>query len=136
MSYIKDTLKPDEKIVYRATTSKIAYINALISLAVMMHPFAMIKLARTELALTDKRVIGKSGGKTIKLAHAEIESVSVRHGPLGWMLDYGTVIINAKDGTSVKFTGIVWPLIFQQEVDEAVEVAMLGRKLSDYAPPV
>lgn len=127
-------LWPDEHIVTQVAISKIAYINALITFAVMLHPMSMIKLARTELALTNKRVIGKSGGKTLKVAIADIESVNVRHGPIGWLLDYGTVIVTAKDGARVMFKGVLWPLIFEQEVNEAVEMAVLGRKLSDYAP--
>jgi Bacterial PH domain len=135
MSYVADTLRPDERITCKATVSKIAHISAMLSLAVLLSPMSMMRLARTELALTDKRVIGKSGSKTLNLAHTEIESITVRRGLLGWLLDYGTVVITAKDGACVKFTGIVWPLVFQQEVDEAIEVATLGYKLSDFAPP-
>jgi hypothetical protein len=137
MSYITDKLEPGEKIMNRAQMSKIAVITALCSFAALMHPFALLRLSRTELVLTDRRIIGKAGSAkstTIALPFKQIESVTVRRGLLGWMFDYGSVVVTAKDGTSVMFRGVVWPLVFQQEADEAIEVAVLGRKLSDYAP--
>jgi hypothetical protein len=137
MSYITDMLQPGERILLKAQTSKIAYLNALFVLAAMMHPFGLMRLARTELALTDKRILGATGAArraTIALPFQQIESVTVRSGLLGWMLDYGNVTVTGKDGRRVTFKGILWPLIFQQEADEAIEMAVLGRKLSDYAP--
>jgi len=134
MSFVSDALMPDERITCKAAISKIAYISALISFAITMHPFGMIRLARTELALTNKRVLGKSGGKTLKLAHGDIESITVRGGWLFWPFDYGTVVVTPKGGSAVKFKGVLWPLVFQQEADEAIEVATLGRKLSDMEP--
>ena len=52
------------------------------------------------------------------------------------MFDYGSVVITRKaTGKAVcTFKGILWPLVFQQEADEAIEVAVLGHKLSDFAP--
>jgi hypothetical protein len=139
MSYIKDMLQPDEKIVNQAATSRIAFITALFSFAALMHPLALMRLARTELAITDRRIIGATGATkraTLALPFKEIESVTVRRGLLGWMFDYGSVVITARDGRQVIFRCILWPLVFQQEADEAIEVAVLGRKLSDYAPMV
>jgi len=72
------------------------------------------------------------GSKVTSIAHAKIEGVSVEQGLLGRFLDYGSVTIRSRDGSKVKFKGIVWPLIFQQEADEAVEIAVLGKKLSDF----
>jgi Bacterial PH domain len=135
MSFVSESLEPGECVTCKAEVSKIAHIGAMLSFAVLLSPMSMLRLARTELALTDRRVIGRSGKKTLKLAHADIEFISVRRGLLGWLLDYGTVVITAKNGASVQFKGIVWPLVFQQELDEAIEVATLGHKLSDFAPP-
>ncbi len=137
MSYVIDMLQPGERILFKTQVSRIAYLNALVVLAVMMHPFSIMRLARTELALTDKRIIGATGiakRATVALPFRQIESVTVRSGLLGWVLDYGNVTITSKDGRRVTFKGILWPLVFQQEADEAIELAVLGRKLSDYAP--
>lgn len=139
MSYIKDTLQPGEKIMNQAATSKFAFITALFSLAALMHPVALMRLSHTELALTDRRILGATGAakrSTLALPFKEVDSVTVRRGVLGWMFDYGCVVITAKDGKQVIFKGILWPLVFQQEADEAIEVAVLGKKLSDYAPMV
>ncbi len=130
-------LAPGEHILFKVQTSKVAYLNALMVFAVMMHPFGLMRLARTELALTDKRIIGATGAAkraTIALPFKQIESVTVRTGLLGWLLDYGSVTITAKDGTRITFKGVLWPLVFQQEAEEQIELAVLGKKLSDYAP--
>lgn len=137
MSYIADMLQAGERVQLKAQPSKIAYLNALLVLAAMMHPFGLMRLARTELALTDKRIIGATGvtkRTTIALPFNQIESVTVRMGFLGWLFDYGNVTVTGKDGRRVTFKSILWPQVFQQEADEAIELAVLGRKLSDYAP--
>lgn len=139
MSYVKDMLGHGEKIVTRAETSRIAILTALCSFAVLMHPFSILRLARTELALTDRRIIGTTGvggRKNLVLLFKDVESVTVRRGLLGWMFDYGSVIVTGKGGNSVHFRGILWPLVFQQEADEAIERAVLGYTLAEYVPPV
>lgn len=139
MSYVRNMLIPGENITLMAETSRIAYINAIGLLVIMMQPFNIMRLARTELALTDRRILGTTGvggRKHIALKLAEVEGVSVRRGLLGWLLDYGSIIVRDRQGNSTVFKGIVLPLVFQQEAEEAIEVALLGHKLSDYAPSV
>lgn len=117
--------------------SPVAYLGALFNIAVLMHPLALMRLARTELALTDKRILGVTGiGKRtiVSLPFGEVESVVVRRGVLGWVFDYGSVVVTDKEGKRTQFRGVRWPLVFQQEANEAVEIAVLGHKLSDYVP--
>jgi len=135
MSYIKQILEPGEEITCQAGTCWIAYLTALAIFACTFHPAPLLRLISTELALTNKRLIGKTGilGKShIAIAHAKIESISVRQTGLGKFLDYGQVIIRGKDGSKTVFKGIRWPLILQMEVDEAIEIAVLGRRLMDF----
>ncbi len=137
MSYIRDHLQAGEKVLTKAETSFIAYCNALFFLTVLMHPLSILRLARTELALTDRRIMGSTGvggRKTIALLFKDIESVGVRRGLMGWMFDYGSIIVRGKNGTETHFKGIKWPLVFQQEADEAIERAVLGYTLADYVP--
>lgn len=130
-------LLPGERVTLQAETSKIATLNAMLLLLVMMQPFNIMRLARTQLCLTDKRIFGSTGvgGRiAIDLKLTDVESVSIQRGLLGWMLDYGSVIIRDRAGNRTVFKGIILPQIFQQEANEAVEVATLGHKLSDYIP--
>ena len=138
MSYIDNLLEPGETIRTRAHVHRISYIGALILLAALMTPGRLSGLASTELALTEKRVIGKTGlirRKKISLYYKDIEIARVSQGILGRLFDYGSLTISGKDGSRITFKGIAWPLDLQQQIEEAVEVAVLGHKLADSLDP-
>jgi uncharacterized membrane protein YdbT with pleckstrin-like domain len=130
-----DSLANNETITLQAETSRIAYLTSLLNFAVLMSPFKLMRLARTELTLTNQRIIGSTGAggrKNIALHYKNIESVSVRRGMLGWLFDYGSVFVTDTSGNRTEFRGISWPFAIQQEAEEAIEKAVLGYKLSDY----
>jgi len=133
MAFVKKNLIPGEKILFQASVSKFAYVWAMVNFALSFLPLGLARLATTELALTDKRVIGKTGRHTVALPYKDISVISVRQGLFGRLFDVGAVVISGKDGSSVKFKSIVWPLVFQQEANDAIEIAILGKKLSDFA---
>jgi hypothetical protein len=139
MSYVRDIMNPGEKILLKAQISKLAFINALLTFAAVMHPFSLLRLLRTELALTNQRIIGTTGvggRKNIALKFKDIESVVVRKGLMGWMFDFGSVIVTATNGQKTHFKCIVLPLVFQQEAEEEIERAVLGYTLAEYVPNV
>ena len=72
------------------------------------------------------------GRKHIDLKHSEIELVAVRRGLFGKFLSYGSVVVTSKIGDRIVFKAIADPDVLQQEVDQAVEIAVLGRRLSDF----
>jgi uncharacterized membrane protein YdbT with pleckstrin-like domain len=128
-------LLPDEHVLYKARVSWIAYISAILALVILMVTGGLSGLVTTELVLTNKRVTGKRGlfvRKKINVTHAEIAAVNVRRGMLGALCDYGTITILTKGGSKIAFKGISMPFYVQQQIEEAVEVAVLGRRLSDY----
>ena len=131
MAYIEANLEPGERIVCKARVHRIAYVYPIILLLGAMAFRGVTRLASTELALTDKRVIGKVGmGKRMDLAYSAVESVRVKRGLLGMLFDYGDIIITGNDGRKTKFRGICEPLDLQIQIDEGIEMAVLGRKLS------
>jgi hypothetical protein len=137
MSYIEDILQRDERILYDAPVSKFMYVSSLIAFAVSMWPKGIFSIHKTRIVLTDKRLIGTTGflgGTTLALPHAKVMLVKVSQGFPGNYLDYGTVTVISTDGAKTKFKGILWPLMLQREVEDAVEMATLGRKLSDHLP--
>jgi hypothetical protein len=132
MAYIKDSLEAGEKILFQPSVSKMAYLGAFLNFALSFLPFGVMRLAGTELALTDRRIIGRSGVTKIKMKHADIGYVGVRQSLAGMIFGYGNIIVESKDGARAVFKSITLPVVFQQEANEAIEVAVLGGKLADY----
>jgi len=133
MSYIETQLDPGERIVYRVRTRWTAYIWAIALLVGLMAFGRFTGLVTTELALTDKRVIGKTGlirRKYVDLPYAAIAVARAQRGLFGILFDYGALTIVGNDGSRVKFLGLAEPLDIQIQIEEAVEMAVLGRKLS------
>jgi len=133
LSFVTDQLYPGEIITYQVRSGFLAYIGATIYLLGIMAPGKLLRAASTELALTNKRVIGRTGAyhkKKIVLDHKDIQTVTVRHGIFGRLMNSGNVSIGGKDGSRITFYGVPYPLEVQQLLQEANEMAVLGRKLS------
>lgn len=133
MTSIDERLEPGEEIVYQARVHGFSYIVAVAYLLTIMTPGKLSGLATTRVVLTNKRVIGKSGAlmqERVDLAYKDIDLVKSRQGILGKIFDYGTLVIVDKNGKRTKFHGISEPLDVQLQIEEAIEMAVLGRKLS------
>jgi uncharacterized membrane protein YdbT with pleckstrin-like domain len=77
----------------------------------------------TEMAVTNKRVIVKSGlanRRTIELLLPRIESIAVEEPALGRFLGYGTVIVKGTGGTPEMFPQIARPLEFREQVQRQI----------------
>jgi uncharacterized membrane protein YdbT with pleckstrin-like domain len=82
-----------------------------------------LKRSATEMALTNKRVIVKTGiatRRTIELMLTRIESIVVEEPTLGRMLGFGTVIIRGTGGTPEVFEKIAHPLEFRERVQSQI----------------
>lgn len=78
-----------------------------------------IRRNATEMALTNKRVIVKTGlasRRTLELVLSRIESIVVEEPTIGRMLGYGTVIIRGTGGTPEIFEKMNHPLEFREQV--------------------
>lgn len=125
-------LRPDEYIVHEAHIRLVAYIPALLLLAGLMMPSRVTGLASTQLALTNKRILGRTGmfrRQKLLLALQEVESVHASRGMLGLMFNYGSVTI-CGNGNRITFRGLANPREIEMLMEEAVEVAVLGRPLN------
>ena len=110
----------------------LAYIPAALYLVFLLMPGRCFGLLSTELALTDKRLIGRVGifnKRILNLPHKQIETVVTQRGMLGMLFNYGTLIITASGGIRMRFHGIARPKELEQEIDSAIEIAVLGRAL-------
>jgi hypothetical protein len=111
----------------------LAYISAILFLIGLMMPGRCISLATTELALTDKRVLGRVGlfrRRKLNVPLKNIEVAVAQRGLVGLLCNYGTVTISSKDGNRIKFRGIARPHAMTQQIDKALEAIMMGKDLS------
>jgi uncharacterized membrane protein YdbT with pleckstrin-like domain len=82
------------------------------------------KLNATEMVVTNKRVIVKTGiltRRTFEMLLSRIESIGVEEPMMGRILGYGTVILRGVGGTPDEFDLIASPLKFRSHVQEQIE---------------
>jgi uncharacterized membrane protein YdbT with pleckstrin-like domain len=93
------------------------------ALAAILVFIGLLKRNATEMAVTNKRVIVKSGladRRTIELLLPRIESIAVEEPALGRILGYGTVIVRGTGGTPEVFPQIARPLEFREQVQRQI----------------
>ena len=94
-----------------------AAIFALLGLSSAFRAF--IRRASTELAVTDQRVIYKTGllaRHTIEMNRGKVESVAVDQTLLGRLFGYGTVIVRGTGSTLEPIRNISEPLTFRSYI--------------------
>jgi uncharacterized membrane protein YdbT with pleckstrin-like domain len=101
------------------------YIGAAIAfvLAAIFWIIGLVRRGATEMAVTNKRVIVKTGlanRRTLELLLPRIESVVVEEPAMGRMLGYGTVIVRGTGGTPEVFPQIAHPLQFREQVQRQI----------------
>lgn len=125
-SYIDDVLINDERVMYRARISKWslwpfllfgALLLPLFGAGLLLWLWAWIVYATTELAITNKRVIAKTGlvqRRTIEMFLEKIESIQVDQSVLGRMFNFGSVVISGTGVHSAPFRNISDPLALRR----------------------
>ena len=131
-SYVDANLMAQEKVLYRAHTSiwslvplillGIVLLVAVVGLFVLA--WAWIKFRTTEFAVTDRRVIAKSGlvsRRTVEMFLDKVESLNVEQSVPGRIFDYGTVTIRGTGATSEPFGDISAPLVLRKHFMDAAD---------------
>ena len=125
-SYVDGVLISDEQVMYRARISLwslwLPILLGVITLplfgvGLLFWLWAWITYATTELAITNKRVIAKSGliqRRTIEMFLEKIESIQVDQSVLGRLFDFGSVIISGTGVHSAPFRNISDPLTLRK----------------------
>ena len=96
---------------------------ACLLVAVIFFGVGLVRRNATEMAVTNKRVIVKTGlvdRRTIELLLQRIESIAVEEPALGRVLGYGTVIVRGTGGTPEVFPQIARPLEFREQVQRQI----------------
>jgi hypothetical protein len=88
---------------------------------------ALIIYFTTEFAVTNKRVIAKSGFiriHTLEILLSKVESIDIRQPVLGRILNYGTVTVTGTGGTKQGFKAIAEPMVVRSKVNIIIEKYM------------
>ena len=96
---------------------------ACVLVAAIFFGVGIVRRGATEMAVTNKRVIVKSGlahRRTIELLLPRIESIAIEEPALGRILGYGTVIVRGTGGTPEVFPQIARPLEFREQVQRQI----------------
>ena len=113
-SYVQQSLVGNERVVASAKLHWIAFL----------WPFSILSALSTELAVTDKRVIAKTGlisRKTIEQRLAKVDAIRVNQGILGRILGYGTIIVSGSGMSAEGIKNISNPLAFKRAVEEQIQ---------------
>jgi uncharacterized membrane protein YdbT with pleckstrin-like domain len=98
---------------------------AFIVVAVAIFGYSVIQKNATEIAVTDRRVIIKTGmasRRSLEIMLAKVESIGIDETLMGRMLGYGTVVIHGTGGTPEPFRKIAHPSEFRMAVQQQVDV--------------
>ena len=127
-SFVENSLIPGEKIEAQATITWLSqfwyFVFALVLVMTVIFPIlfillAIINVTSTELAVTNKKVIGKAGfirRVSIDLPLEKLESVNIDQGIIGRILGYGRVSIRGVGGNNVSIPFIKKPMDFRRVI--------------------
>jgi uncharacterized membrane protein YdbT with pleckstrin-like domain len=132
-SYINQILIAGEQVIYQARLSMWSQ-PALVLVGLILVPafglglllllWAWLVCRTTILAVTNKRIIAKSGiiqRTTIELRLDKIESIKVDQGIMGRILNFGSITICGTGGDKTPIERISDPLQFQKYFMSAVD---------------
>ena len=99
---------------------------ALLLVALIIFAYGLAKRNATEMAVTNRRVLIKTGmasRRTLDMVLNKVESIAVQETFLGRMLGYGSVVVRGTGGTPESFVMIAHPQQFRQSVQQQIGVA-------------
>ena|SRR5947209_8747276 len=120
-------LRDSAGLVVGSTTisSKVmAIVGAVLVLAaIITFSYGVAKRNATEMAVTNRRVLIKTGmgsRRTLDLMLSRVESIGVEETTMGRMLGYGSVIVRGTGGTPEPFMMIAHPQEFRRAVQQQI----------------
>jgi len=110
---------------------------ALVILGGVTLTAAVLKRNATEMAVTNRRILIKSGimsRRTIELLLSRVESIVITESFSGRMFGYGTVVVRGTGGTPEPFTLIAHPTEFRRHVQEQIEAGQAQMRPAGTTP--
>jgi uncharacterized membrane protein YdbT with pleckstrin-like domain len=95
----------------------------LLLVAVMLFVYGLAKRNATEMGVTNRRVLIKTGltsRRTLDMMLSKVESIAVSETFWGRLLGYGSVMVRGTGGTPESFVMIAHPQEFRQSVQKQV----------------
>ena len=132
-SYVDNVLIKDEAVLYRAKLSLwsffwLIFLGLLLlpafGLGLLLWLCAWIIYVSTELAITNKRIISKSGliqRQTMEMFLGKVESIQVDQSILGRIFNFGSITISGTGGDKSPIRSISDPLQFRKAFMAAVD---------------
>ncbi len=131
MGYIEETLSRSETIIRRAQFHWSYYLAAWLSLlflgvfliGIYLFVSMMLRIWSTEIAVTNHRVVQKTGfftRSTQELELDSVEGVELEQSFLGRLFGYGKLVISGTGVDDVVTPDIAAPMEFRKAIDEAV----------------
>jgi uncharacterized membrane protein YdbT with pleckstrin-like domain len=129
MSYIEESLSAGEQVEGRFKLHWLAWMPMVLWLILGVATFGLtwiialyefLRLRSTELGVTNKRVILKTGiigRKTEEMKLGSIETVEIDQGVWGRILGFGTVKVTGRGISDVVFRGIDDPMAVKRQIE-------------------
>jgi uncharacterized membrane protein YdbT with pleckstrin-like domain len=95
----------------------------LVVAAILTFSYGVAKRNATEMAVTNRRVLIKTGmgsRRTLDLMLSRVESIGVEESTVGRVLGYGSVVVRGTGGTPEPFLMIAHPQDFRRAVQEQI----------------
>lgn len=97
---------------------------ALLLAAIVVFMVGSVRRNATEMAVTNRRVIIKTGlvsRRTIEMLLNKVETIEVSEPGAGRMLGYGSIVVVGTGGTNEPFHRMAHPLEFRNQVQQEIE---------------
>ena len=132
-SYVDEVLIKDEIVLYRGHLSVWSFfwwillgllLLAAFGLGLLVWLWAWIIYRTTELAVTNKRIIAKSGliqRNTVEMFLEKVESIQVDQSILGRIFDFGSITVSGTGGDKSPVKNVSHPLEFRKAFMTAVD---------------
>jgi uncharacterized membrane protein YdbT with pleckstrin-like domain len=135
MSYIEDSLVEGETLIHKARVSwwsqfpllLLGVVTLVIVVGIVFLAMAWIRVRSTELAITNRRVIAKTGfvkRHTVEINLDKVEALKVEQGFWGRFLNFGTIFISGAGASVAPIPNIADPLVFRRKFMEATSRPM------------
>lgn len=132
MSYIDDSLIEGEHVVHKARVSWwsqfwllfFGVVTLVVGVGLVFLVVAWLRVRSTEIAITNRRVIAKTGfvkRDTVEINLDKVEALKVEQGFWARMLNYGTILISGAGTSVAPMRDIADPLVFRRKFMEATQ---------------